>query len=271
MDKEIRIFVKRDDLIHPDISGNKWRKLKYIIEDILSAGYKKVISFGGAYSNHLRALAAVCAHYDLALTCIIRGDEADNENLQFLKSHGAHLIFVDRTLYKNITQERAYHLLRNYYDASTHFIIPEGGNHTQAWKGCREIVHEIAIDFQYIITSVGTGATMTGLAQAINDTQAIIGIAALKGEDRMTEYIQLHTKNHFTIDFRYHFGGYARTTPELITFIQNFQHNHGIALDYVYTGKMFYGLYDKIKKGEIEDGSTIIALHTGGVANAAVE
>lgn len=268
-DKGIKIFVKRDDLIHPDISGNKWRKLKYIIEEIKTLKYTNVVSFGGVYSNHLRALAVASSYNDLSLTCIIRGEDVCNENIDFLKSHGARIIFIPRGIYKNVTQYNELHLLSDYID-DTYFVIPEGGNHPLAWKGCAEIIPEIDIEFQYIFSAVGTGATLTGLAQTINNSQQVIGVSALKGDDKIGEIVRKNTENNFFIDVNYHFGGYAKTTPELIRFIQDFQIKYDILLDYVYTGKMFFALYDMITKNIIPEGSTVITLHTGGVSNASV-
>jgi 1-aminocyclopropane-1-carboxylate deaminase/D-cysteine desulfhydrase-like pyridoxal-dependent ACC family enzyme len=268
-DRGIKVFVKRDDIIHPDISGNKWRKLKYIIEDIKTLHYSNIVSFGGVYSNHLRALSLAASNNNLSLTCIIRGDEISNDNIDFLQSHGARIVFMARDLYRKVTQDNEYHLLNDYID-DTYYIVPEGGNHPLAWRGCSEIITEMDVDFQYIYTAVGTGATLTGLAQALDSTQQVIGVSALKGEDKISDIIRKNTENNFFIDFNYHFGGYAKTTPELIRFIQEFQIKHGIPLDYVYTGKMFYAIYDRIAKNLIPDGSTLIAIHTGGISNASV-
>jgi len=265
----IQVLVKRDDMIHPDVSGNKWRKLKYIIEYLQKQKIRRIASYGGVYSNHLRALSVVCNSLDIELTCMIRGEDVENENLQFLRYQGAELIFLDRNLYKRITQDGDSSLQSSFIGKDV-FVIPEGGNHPLAWQGCSDMVKEIDIHFDYIFTAVGTGATLTGISRALQENQQVLGISALKGDDRLSISIKEHTIPNFTLDFKYHFGGYARTTPELLDFIHKFQQRHNIALDYVYTGKMFFAMYKYIENGFFEEGTTIIALHTGGVSNASV-
>jgi 1-aminocyclopropane-1-carboxylate deaminase len=268
--KKVHLYIKRDDLIHPYISGNKWRKLKYLMDFLVNNKIQEVVSFGGAYSNHLMALAEACYQLNIKAYFIVRGEAVENENIVFLREKKAELFFVSRLQYKSLTnsynENEIFALIKR-----NAFIVREGGEHPLAIKGCKEIIDEIDIDFDVICCPVGTATTLTGITSSLSKHQRALGFSALKGEDFLSNKVKNCTDNDFYIDFNYHFGGYAKTKPELLNFIENFYLNHGIMLDYVYTSKMMFGIFDYIAKDKFKKGTTIVALHTGGVKNATLK
>jgi 1-aminocyclopropane-1-carboxylate deaminase len=261
-----QIWVKRDDLIDPYISGNKWRKLKYILLDAKAKQKTHLVTFGGAYSNHLVATAAAGAINDLKTTAFVRGEDVTNEMLMLCKLFGMQLIFVDREQY------RQKELLFNQYfkDDGQAYFIGEGGASEEAVYGCAEIINELTETYDYIFCAAGTGTTGAGLLRGINTaklaTQLHV-IPVLKGGDFISTEIARYEKDtcklHIHTD--YHFGGYAKTTPELIEFIKAFTANTGLLIDPVYTAKMFYAIYDLINKGHLKKDAKILAIHTGGL------
>lgn len=266
---KINLFLKRDDLIHPEISGNKWRKLKYNIEEVKMQGKTSILTFGGAFSNHITATAAAGKYTGLKTIGIIRGEEHFplNNSLQFAENCGMHLYYLDRYNYRN----KNYSSIVKQLTSSVQdiYTLPEGGANQLALKGCAEIVSEINIDFDYIVSACGTGTTLAGMASNLQPHQKAIGIVVLK-HDKLTEEIQHKFGiQHSSLSIQpYAFGGYAKTTPALINFINDFHKQHSILLDYVYTGKMMYAIFDLISQGYFPENSTIIAIHTGGVMNA---
>lgn len=265
----IHLFIKRDDLIHPEISGNKWRKLKYNLEAANRENKDTILTFGGAYSNHITATAAAGKYLGLKTIGIIRREEYQplNKSLQFAKDCGMQLHYVNRTDYKSFNIQ---HSSLNI-DENKVFILPEGGANELAVKGCTEIVDEIEIDFDYICCACGTGTTIAGIASNLKPHQQAIGIAVLKHYKISDEIIQKYGIQHSSFNIHhYAFNGYAKITPELIQFIKSFYDEHQILLDYVYSGKMMYGISDLIAKNYFPERSTIIAVHTGGVMNANV-
>lgn len=271
---KINLYLKRDDLIHPEISGNKWRKLKYNIAKAKQEHKTTLLTFGGAFSNHITATAAAGKYFNFKTVGIIRGEEHQplNKALQFAKDCGMQLIYLDRENYRNKNLD----LQLRTYDSRLTYILPEGGANELALKGCAEIVDEINIDFDFIICTCGTGTTIAGIASNLKPHQKAIGIAVLK-HDKMKEEILERNPNLIPITIgtqisihNYHFGAYAKTTPELIQFIKDFYNEHNILLDYVYTGKMMYGIFDLISNNYFPENSTIVAVHTGGVRNANV-
>lgn len=260
----IRLFVKRDDLIHPEISGNKWRKLKHNIEAYKKGDFDALLTFGGAYSNHIHATAAVGKLLGIKTIGIIRGEETLplNRTLLDAKEWGMQLVYVDRTTYRKKSTAEFIATIKQQF--GNIFIVPEGGANQLGEKGCEEIIPEIDVAFDTICCACGTGTTVSGL---INSTDKnVIGFPVLKGGDFLLDEIKQYAGNKpFQLQTEYHFGGYAKTTPELLDFIHNFEIQHAIELDYVYTGKLFFGVYDLIKKGHFEKGTTVVVLHTGGV------
>lgn len=258
--------VKRDDLIDPYISGNKWRKLKYLLQCAGDKGKKHLVTFGGAYSNHLVATACAAARTGLHATAFVRGERVENEMLLLCKLYGMQLIFTDRESYRN---KQA--LYDDYH--STHedtFFIDEGGASEEAVKGCAEIIDELPDDIDYLFCAAGTGTTAAGLLQGIlnkNFKTELHVVPVLKGggfiKDEMEKYVPVDEQ--VVLHTGYHFGGYGKTQPELLAFLHKFTTEHGILTDPVYTAKMFYAIEDLARKGHIRTDAKIVALHTGGL------
>lgn len=274
--KEIRLFMKREDLIHPIVSGNKWRKLKYNLLKAKEEGQDKLLSFGGAYSNHIHALALAAHETGIKAIGVIRGDEITklNETLSFAKSCGMELHFISREAYnKKTTTAFQAHLKSLFGDF---YLIPEGGSNEEGVLGCAEITKEIDLDYNFICSACGTGTTLAGIISTLPENKKAIGFSALKGGDFLYNEINqlLPTKIHINkenwhIETAYHFGGYGKWNQELLDFMENFKKNHGVPLDQIYTGKMMYGIMDLIKKDYFKKGFTIVALHTGGLQGLA--
>jgi len=260
------LYVKRDDLIDPYISGNKWRKLKYILAKAATENKNHLVTFGGAYSNHLVATAAAAARAGLKSTGFVRGEAVRNEMLMLCKLFGMQLIFTDRESYKD---KQA--LFNKYYqNDSAAFYIDEGGASREATIGCAEIIDELTEEYDHIFCAAGTGTTAAGLLKGLNKNNLITKlhvIPVLKNgffiKDEILKYTEV-TENLF-LHTDYHFGGYAKTTPELINFIKSFVGITGILIDPVYTAKMFYAITDLKKKGVIGYEDKILAIHTGGL------
>ncbi|HET9052620.1 MAG TPA: pyridoxal-phosphate dependent enzyme, partial [Cyclobacteriaceae bacterium] len=258
----VDVWVKRDDLTHPFISGNKFRKLQYNLLQAEKEGKDRLITFGGAYSNHLAAFAFACREFGFRGKAVVRGEElkADSSpTLAFAHSMGIELEFVSREAYRN-KQE----LVGNTDD----YVIPEGGSNAVALPGVGAIIAEIGA-FDYLLTACGTGGTMAGLLQAAPPEATIIGVSALKGGDFLEEEVVRLLGRPFPenahLETGFHFGGYARHTPELIRFIRSFELQHGIRLEQVYTGKMVFAFYNLLAAGHFPRGSTVVLLHTGGL------
>jgi len=269
-EKEVNVFIKREDLLHPTISGNKWRKLKYNIAEAKDKGHETLLTFGGAYSNHIYSTAAAANEYGLQSIGIIRGDRIEplNFTLAFAEEMGMQLHFVSRDVYREKKEAFFIEALRKEY--GDFYLVPEGGSNGLAIKGCTEIVDDIKINYDYLCVPVGTGGTISGLI-ASEKKASIIGFSALKGDFLSNEIATLLksyntvSEAHWTINNNFHFGGYAKVKPALIDFIRNFKSNHNIQLDPIYTGKMMFGLFELITNNYFDKGTTIVALHTGGL------
>jgi len=264
--RDLRLFIKREDLIHEHISGNKWRKLYYNLQVAKEQGFSKIVTFGGAFSNHIVATASAGKEFGFQTIGFIRGEEHTplNTSLQYAQDCGMNLIYVDRASYreKDTLEFREKHLsdLRDYY------LIPEGGTNELAVKGCEEILTEIQDDFDVVCCPCGTGGTISGIINSLKGHQKALGFPALKGGDFLKEEIHKYVHNsQWELIIDYHFGGYAKVDESLITFMNEFKKKHHIALDPVYTAKMMFGLWDLIEKDYFRRGSTIVAIHTGGL------
>ena len=272
-EKGITIHVKRDDLTHPEVMGNKWRKLKYNLQEALHQDRKTLITMGGAFSNHIAATAAAAHQAGLKAIGVIRGEELNaesNATLQFASEKGMELQFVSRTTYRWL-RENPEELMATHPKG---YFLPEGGTNNLAIKGCKEIIEEIRTDFDLIVCPIGTGGTFCGLAASLSTNQQLLGISALKGEFVPHELNKLAMSygisfQNCTINTEYHHGGYAKTTPELIDFINWFKEIFDIQLDPVYTGKSFFGVWDMVKKNKFEKNLRIVLLHTGGLQGIA--
>jgi 1-aminocyclopropane-1-carboxylate deaminase len=262
---EISVFVKRDDLCHKYVSGNKFRKLKYTLLEAKKTGQSKLLTFGGAYSNHIRAVAEAGNLFGFETEAFIRGEELKpNSNLTLSYAHeaGMKLHFVSRTAYQE--KEK---LAKPYLNS--HIIIPEGGTMPTALPGIAELLDENPEHtFDFICTAMGTGGTMAGLLSNTNFKGQIIGFPAIKGADFLRGEIKIllpDYKQEIKLVQDYHFGGYGKHTSELIEFCKAFEAKHNIPLEQVYTGKMIYGFYDLVQKNFFKKGSKIMLLHTGGL------
>ncbi len=272
IEKQIRLWIKREDQLHPEISGNKWRKLKYNFLRAKEERKDIILTFGGAYSNHIFATAAAAREYGLKSIGIIRGEEhlPLNPTLSFAVKNGMQLVYWDREKYRNKSSEAVLNQLEQQF--GTFYLVPEGGTNELAIKGCREIVEEISIDFDFICTSAGTGGTLAGLVSGLAGSgKNIFGISALKGDFLSSEIQTLLLKSgrqnaeNWQVINDYHFGGYAKISPILIDFIRDFDREHQVLLDPIYTGKMMFGLMDLIRRDYFPRKRKIVALHTGGL------
>ncbi len=262
-----QLFMKREDLLHPFISGNKYRKLKYNLVEAVSQQKKTLLTFGGAYSNHIAATAYAGKEYGFKTIGVIRGEELKkkrlNPTLKFAQDCGMQSYFVDRESYRDKYSENFLDELNQQY--GDFYILPEGGTNSLAVKGCEEILTNEDKQFDYVCTAVGTGGTLAGLVKSSGAKQTIIGFSALKGTFQTTEVKKYTSKSNFFITDAYCFGGYAKINEHLIHFINKFKDETQIPLDPIYTGKMMFGIIDMLKTQKIPNNSRILAIHTGGL------
>lgn len=266
-----RISIKRLDLIHPQISGNKFFKLKYNLLAARQQGFEKVLTFGGAYSNHIAATAFAAHQFGFQSLGMIRGEELAqrpfNPTLATAQQFGMQLEFISRNAYRQKDQPDFLQRLQQQYP--DFYLIPEGGTNALAVQGCREILTAEDAQFDLICCAVGTGGTLAGLIEASQQHQQLLGFSALKGDFLTHEVAQLTTKRNWRILEDYCCGGYAKTTPELIQFIQAFEQRYNIPLEQVYTGKMLRGIFDLIDQDKIGPDQKILLIHTGGLQGRA--
>ena len=269
---DITLWVKRLDLVHPLVSGNKWYKLKYNLLAAKEEGATTILSFGGAYSNHIHALAAACQMLGFASIGVIRGEPHTplNATLQFAQACGMQLHYLNRADYRLKHTHLIQQQLKTEY--GNPYIVPEGSSNALALKGVAELITELGDDYDRLCCACGSGGTLAGLIAGLAGRKQLEGFAALKGAGFLSTDVQrllaegayADPKNwHINLD--YHFGGFAKTTPQLLAFIQQFEAEHGIPLEPLYTGKLFYGLFERITAGAYPPGTRIIALHSGGL------
>ena len=266
------VIMKREDQLHAFVSGNKYRKLKYNLREAIENNYNCLLTFGGAYSNHIAAVAAAGFEMGLETIGVIRGEEiseriAGNPTLSFAKSKGMKLHFISREAYNKKTDLKFINLLKEKY--GEFYLIPEGGTNALAVKGCEEILNKSDSNFDYICTPVGTGGTIAGLVNASGPHQTVIGFSSLKGTFQKDIIETFTTKRNYYLTDSYCFGGYAKIDSQLIRFINEFKRKSGIPLDPIYTGKMMFGIFDLLKKGYFKENSRILAIHTGGLQGIA--
>jgi 1-aminocyclopropane-1-carboxylate deaminase len=264
----VALYVKREDKIHAFVSGNKYRKLKYNLLQADKLGFKTLLTFGGAYSNHIAAVASAGHILGFKTIGVIRGDELENlanENptLSFAKDLGMQFKFVSREDYRQKTSTSFIEKLQTEF--GDFYLIPEGGTNHLAVKGCEEILSGDDKDFDYICCAVGTGGTIAGLINCSKPSQQVLGFPALKGDFLQQDISKFASKNNWKLITDYHFGGYAKINEELVAFINAFKNKYHIPLDPVYTGKMMFGIFDLIEKGYFQKGTKILAIHTGGL------
>lgn len=277
----ISLFVKRDDLIDPDISGNKWRKLKYNIALCVSKKKDGILTFGGAYSNHLVATAAACLQEGLKSIGLVRGEELNpesNPTLQRCSELGMELVFISREEYA-IRNDKAYHETLGA-DYPQYQLVPEGGANYYGMVGCQEILSEIDTPFDHVFVAQGTTTTSCGVSFGLKENQNVHVVPVLKGFDAFGEMKAILSKtgideetiddlmNRVVVHGESHFGGYAKYTPELIQFIRDFYRDYGLMLDPIYTGKAMFALMEALESSKY-DNSTVLFIHTGGLQGIA--
>lgn len=264
----VRVLIKREDLNHPFVSGNKWWKLKYNLEEAKRLHHKTLLTFGGAYSNHIFATAAAAHELGFNSIGIIRGEETLplNPTLLFAKEKGMQLLYVSREQYRTKNDPAFVNELRERF--GDFYLIPEGGTNALAVKGATEFVQTLGNDFDYVCCAVGTGGTLAGLINGVDDKKIVLGFSVLKGggflKDEVNQWLTSSNTN-WSLITDYHFGGYAKSNPELNRFHQDFEQQFNIPLDPVYTAKLMAGMFDLIHKNFFERGKTILVIHTGGL------
>ncbi|MEP7268958.1 MAG: pyridoxal-phosphate dependent enzyme [Saprospiraceae bacterium] len=262
-------FIKRDDLIHPEVSGNKYRKLKFIVQQSLSERKKGLLTFGGAFSNHIYAVASYAEMIGLPSAAIIRGEEdMHNPSLAFARSKGMELFFVSRNAYRNKDSNEIQSIVSAFPEFG---IIPEGGNHPLAMKGIEEMIKELASIPDYIICSAGTGTTAAGILKSIYEQQwntKLLVFSSMKNDElakTILEKAGKESNDQFEFNNEFHFGGYAKTSNELLEFVDLFLKKTSIPLDPIYTGKMVYGLNKLAGRHYFKYSDKVLIYHSGGL------
>jgi 1-aminocyclopropane-1-carboxylate deaminase len=269
---DISLFIKREDQLHPYISGNKFRKLKYNLAQAKKEKKETLLTFGGAFSNHILAVASAGKEYGFKTIGIIRGEELidkieDNPTLKKAQGFGMVFDFVNREIYRDKTDLKFIQQLREQFG---HFyLIPEGGTNDLAVKGCEEILIASDETFDFICCAVGTGGTISGIINCSKSSQQVLGFPALKGDFLTQDIRKFVTNTNWELISDYHFGGYAKVSEELIVFINDFYQTYKILLDPIYTGKMMFGILDLISKNYFPKNSKILVIHTGGLQGIA--
>lgn len=264
----ISVTIKREDLIHPVVSGNKFRKLKYNLLQAKTENKKTLLTFGGAFSNHIAAVAFAARENGFQSIGIIRGDElrdkiAQNATLQFAQECGMQFEFVSREAYRLKNESSFLEELKLKF--GDFYLIPEGGTNELAVKGCQEILTDEDREFDYICCAAGTGGTISGIINSALPHQKVLGFPALKGDFLQDEICIFVQNKNWKLINDYHFGGYGKVNEELIAFINDFYNTTQIPLDPVYTGKMVFGVIDMIQKNYFPAQSNILLIHTGGL------
>lgn len=270
--KKIELHVKRDDLLHPEVSGNKWRKLKYNLHSVFSNQLKGIITFGGAFSNHIYSTAAACHLAGIDAIGFIRGEENIplNSTLAFASDKGMTLNYLSREKYRDKSDPTFLKNLETQYP--DYLIVPEGGANHLGLKGCQELGLQLQSEADIICCAVGTGNTLAGIINGLQQNQRAIGISVLKNGGFLNHDIEnwLNTTTcPWQLELNYHFGGYAKIQKELVSFMDEFEMKYNIPLEPIYTAKLFFGLFDLIKKDYFPRGTKIVAVHTGGLQGLA--
>ena len=264
----ISLYIKREDLIHPFVSGNKFRKLKYNLLQAKAENHDTLLTFGGAFSNHIAAVAYAGQEQGFKTIGIIRGDElrdkiSENPTLTFAQNCGMQFEFVTREQYRLKNDISFLEKLKENFSRFYH--IPEGGTNALAIKGCQEILTEGDVDFDFVCCSIGTGGTISGIINTILPHQKVLGFPSLKGDFLKDEIRNFVQNQNWELITDYHFGGYGKVNEELIAFINQFYNENKIPLDPIYTGKMVFGVIDLIHKNFFPAKSKILLIHTGGI------
>ncbi|MFH0520834.1 1-aminocyclopropane-1-carboxylate deaminase/D-cysteine desulfhydrase [Streptomyces sp. M41] len=266
----VRLVLKRDDLIHPELIGNKWRKLA---PNLKAAAGRTVVTFGGAYSNHLRATAAAGRLLGIPTVGVVRGQELAhrplNPSLARCVGDGMRLHFIDRSTYRRKAEPETQAAVLRAAGAQDAYVVPEGGSNALAVRGCRALGEELRGRGDVVAVACGTGGTLAGLAAGLGPGQRALGFPVLKGGFLSDDIRALQAeafggpRGDWRLEERFHFGGYARTTPELEAFAEDFEQRHGVAVERLYVAKLLYGLAVLVEEGAFEAGEVVVAVVTG--------
>ena len=270
--KGITLEIKREDLLHPFVSGNKFRKLKYNILQAKAENQSVLLTFGGAFSNHIAAVAYAGKEQGFETIGVIRGDElrdkiSENPTLSFAQECGMRFEFVTREAYRHKTETAFIEQLQAQF--GSFYLVPEGGTNDLAVKGCEEILTEFDAHFDFVCSAVGTGGTISGLINSALPHQKVLGFPALKGDFLQNEIHKFVNNKNWELITDYHFGGYGKVTTEFIEWMNWFYAQTGIPLDPIYTGKMVFGVMDLIQRNYFPPKSKILMIHTGGLQGIA--
>ncbi|WP_406315304.1 pyridoxal-phosphate dependent enzyme [Streptosporangium sp. NBC_01639] len=266
----VRLLLKRDDLIHPLLPGNKWRKLQHNLTRAAELGHETLLTFGGAYSNHVRAVAAAGPLCGFQTIGVIRGEEHQplNDVLTFAADCGMRLTYMDRATYRAKDTVPVIDALRQEF--GPFYLLPEGGSNELAVRGCAELPAEIDVPFDVICCPVGTGGTLAGIAAGLNVGQRALGFSILKGGQFLADDVARlqaatygEVSANWSIAYDFHAGGYAKRSPELDTFIDDFAERHAMLLEWVYVAKMMWGIFTMVEQGTFMPGTVIVAVVTG--------
>lgn len=268
----ITLEIKREDLLHPFVSGNKFRKLKYNVLQAKAENHSVLLTFGGAFSNHIAAVAYAGKEQGFETIGVIRGDElrdkiSENPTLSFAQECGMRFEFVTREAYRHKTDAAFIEQLQAKF--GSFYLVPEGGTNDLAVKGCEEILTELDADFDFVCSAVGTGGTISGLINSALPHQKVLGFPALKGDFLQDEIRNFVQNKNWELQTDYHFGGYGKVTTEFIEWMNWFYVQTGIPLDPIYTGKMVFGVMDLIQRNYFPPNSKILMIHTGGLQGIA--
>ena len=266
--KQVSLYIKREDLIHPFISGNKYRKLKYNLITAAEENYDTLLTFGGAFSNHIAATAYAGKKNGFKTIGVIRGEELiekwkDNPTLLLAHEHGMQFKFVTRSNYRD--KEKPFFIEKLKQEFGAFYMLQEGGTNHTAIRGCQEILTSGDSAFNIVCSSVGTGGTIAGIINSSFANQHVLGFPALKGDFLKEDIRKFASKENWKLQTNYHFGGYAKCTSDLIHFMNDFTASTQIPLDPIYTGKMIYGILDMVKNDFFKPHTNILAVHTGGL------
>lgn len=266
----ISLLIKRDDLIHPVISGNKWRKLKYQLAHLVNQKSRHVISFGGGYSNHLHALAFCCHHLNITCRCIIRGRyPTPTPMLNDIRNWNANIDYVTKDEYLKRHDESYLNALRERFSGVV--LIPEGGSNYFGMDGIKDLAEQIPHDVDVVVLPVGSGGTTAGLIRALPSHQSVLGVAVLKGEGYLEELVkqflfkEQYSRLNWSINHHAHCGGYAKKNDELIKLCEEFEQDTHVPIEPVYTGKCVLGIKQLCERGYFQTGSRVLMVHTGGL------
>jgi 1-aminocyclopropane-1-carboxylate deaminase len=265
----VRLFLKRDDLIHPELTGNKWRKLVHNLGTAAEQGATTLLTFGGAYSNHLRATAAAGHYFGFETIGVVRGEERLplNESLAYAVGRGMRLAYLDRATYRRKHEPDAVAGLRERF--GDFYLLPEGGSNALAVRGCAELPGELDFPYDVVCCPCGTGGTLAGIAAGLPEGRRALGFAVLRGGfltgevERLQRAAYGRLAGDWRVEERFHGGGFARTTAELEAFAADFAVRHGVELERVYVAKMMFGIFALVEEGAFPAGCRIVAVVTG--------